>query len=96
VDQAGGRPDDAERRYRQALDIKEQLLGAEHPEIGSVCNNLGTLLHEQHRNHEAAQFYRRALNIAERTHPADHPLVAAIRDNLHQLTSAARLRDVSE
>jgi Tfp pilus assembly protein PilF len=32
IDQACGRLDQAERRYRRALAVKEQLLGAAHPE----------------------------------------------------------------
>jgi tetratricopeptide (TPR) repeat protein len=83
IEQAAGRPTDAERLYRRALAIKERLLGAEHPEVGLVANNLGTLLQLQHRA-EAADWYRRALAIAERAYPANHPAITRIRRNLDE------------
>jgi Tfp pilus assembly protein PilF len=67
------------------LAIKQQLLGAEHPEIGLVRNNLGTLLHQQHRHEEAADHYRQALAIVEQTYPPRHPTITAIRHNLNRL-----------
>ena len=40
----------AEELYRQALALKEDLLGRDHPEVARVVNNLGTLLREQGRS----------------------------------------------
>jgi Tfp pilus assembly protein PilF len=85
VDQARGRAEEAEQQYRQALALKEQLLGPDHPEVGLVANNLGTLLCEQQRDTEAAGFYRRALVIAERCYPPEHPATMAIRHNLSRI-----------
>jgi tetratricopeptide (TPR) repeat protein len=49
IDHDSGELDRAERRYREALSIKERLLGQAHPEIAILGNNLGTLLHDRRR-----------------------------------------------
>jgi tetratricopeptide (TPR) repeat protein len=76
----------AEQLYREALAIKETLLGGQHPEVGLVANNLGTLLHDQNRRAEAGACYRRALEIAERAYPPTHPVTISARRNLDRLT----------
>jgi tetratricopeptide (TPR) repeat protein len=86
IEQSAGRLADAERRYRQTLAMKEELLGPDHPEVGLVANNLGTLLHQQQRV-EAGDCYRRALAIVERAYPPDHPFTARIRANIDRFTS---------
>ncbi|MFD6162897.1 tetratricopeptide repeat protein [Nocardia sp. NPDC060256] len=68
--------------YRQALTIKQRILGGDHPEIAVLTNNLATLLHQQQRHTEATEYQRRALHIATRTLPPEHPILAAIRHNL--------------
>jgi tetratricopeptide (TPR) repeat protein len=82
VEHAVGRLALAEDLYRQALSLKEQLLGAEHPEVGLVANNLGTLLMARGREPEAADCYRRALAIAQRVYQPSHPVIGRIRGNL--------------
>lgn len=88
LEQSDGRPGRAEVLYREALAIKERLLGSGHPEVGLIANNLGTLLHDQRRS-EAADWLRRALTIAERAYPPDHPVTVRIRRNLDRLAHAA-------
>jgi Tfp pilus assembly protein PilF len=85
IEQTNGHLDNAERGYRLALSMKEQLLGCDHPEIAIVCNNLGTLAHERRLLREAAEWYGRALKIAERPDLTAHPLGPAIRQNLRRL-----------
>lgn len=82
VEHASGQPGRAEELYREALALKEELLGPDHAEIALLANNLGTLLHERQRGDEAAVLLRRALAIAERGYPANHPVTADIRRNL--------------
>jgi tetratricopeptide (TPR) repeat protein len=55
IDHETGQMDQAERRYREALSIKERLLGHTHPEIANLCDNLATLLHDRRRVAEAAE-----------------------------------------
>jgi tetratricopeptide (TPR) repeat protein len=85
LDQACGHPQRSEQRYRQALAIKEDLLGPDHPEIAVVANNLGTLLHQQQRTTEAVDLFRRALTVAERRYPPGHPTTTGIVRNLDAL-----------
>lgn len=85
IHQSLGEPARAEHLYREALAIKETLLGDEHPEVGLVANNLGTLLHDQGRDAEAAAHFRRALAIADRAYPPAHPVTTAVRRNLDRL-----------
>jgi tetratricopeptide (TPR) repeat protein len=82
VEQASGLPHRAESLYRQALAIKEELLGADHPEVALIANNLGTLLHGQQRTAEAAQQFSRALTIARNSYPSGHPATLDILHNL--------------
>jgi tetratricopeptide (TPR) repeat protein len=88
IEHASGRPTPAEVLYREALSLKENLLGPDHPEVGLVANNLGTLLAEQGREREAADCYRRALTIAQRTYEPDHPVIDRVRHNLRRLDPA--------
>ena len=91
LDQACGQPQRSEQLYRQALAIKEDLVGPDHPEVALVANNLGTLLQQQHRAAEAADLFRRALAIAEHSYPPGHPTTTGILGNLEalaQLSSA--------
>jgi tetratricopeptide (TPR) repeat protein len=81
-----GAPGRADQLYREALAIKETLLGAEHPEVGLLANNLGTLLREQGRAAEAEACFRRALTIVERAYPPTHPVTKSVRRNLDRLS----------
>jgi tetratricopeptide (TPR) repeat protein len=47
--QALGEPARAEQLYRQALAIKEMLLGGEHPEVAVIADKLGTLIQDRSR-----------------------------------------------
>jgi tetratricopeptide (TPR) repeat protein len=55
----------AEPLLRQALHIREQRLGPEHPDVATSLNNLGKLYHFQGKYEEAELLYRRALRIHE-------------------------------
>jgi tetratricopeptide (TPR) repeat protein len=85
IHHALGAPERAEQLYREALAIKEALLGGEHPEIGLLANNLGTLLRDQGRTAEAGACFRRALTIVERAYPPEHPVTTSVRQNLDRL-----------
>jgi tetratricopeptide (TPR) repeat protein len=61
----------AEPLYREALAIKQRLLGPAHPGIALIMSNLAILLRDTGREHEAASYFRCALMITE--HPAPGP-----------------------
>jgi eukaryotic-like serine/threonine-protein kinase len=68
--------DTAVARLARALELYEQLLGAEHPVVANVINNLANLHEEQGRYDEALALHERALAIRERAFGPEHPSVA--------------------
>jgi Flp pilus assembly protein TadD len=77
--------EEAERLYRRALDIKERLLGPEHPEVGTTLNNLAVVYRRRGRLEEAEALYRRAIDILSETVEPSHPALAASRGNLSKI-----------
>ncbi|MEE4272136.1 MAG: serine/threonine-protein kinase [Thermoanaerobaculales bacterium] len=76
-----GRYDEAEATIRQAIDIREQILG-EDPTLADYLNDLGNVLWHQGRLDEAEVIHRRALAIRENTLPERD---AALAQSLHNL-----------
>ncbi len=75
----------AELLYKQALGIKERVLGLEHPETAVSLNNLGMLYESQGRYWEAESLLKRALEIRERVFGVEHPETAVSLNNLAEL-----------
>jgi Flp pilus assembly protein TadD len=78
--EATGRADEAEKAFRQALPLYEQLV-AEHPQVpeyrqqlATTHNNLGALLKATGRAGEAEKAYRQALQLREQL-VSEHPQV---------------------
>ena len=61
--QATNRLDEAEPLMRRALDIAEQSLGPDHPNVATSLNNLAQLLQATNRLDEAEPLMRRALDV---------------------------------
>jgi tetratricopeptide (TPR) repeat protein len=78
---ARGRTAEAEQLYQRALQLKEKLLGPEHPDVAITLNNLATLRISQLRFAEAATMYQRALAIFERVFGPGHPRVVGCEKN---------------
>jgi Flp pilus assembly protein TadD len=85
--EATGRVAEAEKAYRQALQLYERLV-AEHPqvpqyrqELATTHNNLGVLLQATGRVADAEKAYRQALQLRERL-VAEHPQVPEYRQEL--------------
>jgi tetratricopeptide (TPR) repeat protein len=76
---------EAEPLYQQALQICEQALGPEHPQVASPLNNLANLYSKQGRYVEAELLYQRALQIWEQALGPEHPNVASPLNNLANL-----------
>ena len=79
-----GNLDEAERLYRRALAIQEDL-GEEAQDVAPVLNNLATLLCDQDRYDMALPLHRRAVDIDERRLGPDHPDLALTLNNLASL-----------
>jgi serine/threonine-protein kinase len=66
----------AEASYRQALDIERRILGPEHPDVGTILNNLGVLMNTTGRYTEAENFHNEALTVRRASLGSEHPYVA--------------------
>jgi tetratricopeptide (TPR) repeat protein len=82
-----GNYSEAMRAARQALTIREALLGESHPDLAESLNNLGDLLQEQGNHGEARAYFQRALAMREALYPKErypqgHPALAQSLNNL--------------
>ena len=75
---------------RRALAVRERVLGPEHPDTASSCNNLGVLCYYEGNLPGAAGYMRRALAIWEKSLGAQHSLTQQARDNLAAIEAAIR------
>ena len=71
-----GRYAEAEPLFQHALQIREQTLGPEHPEVASTLNNMAILSMNQSKFAEAEVLFQHALQIREQTLGPEHPEVA--------------------
>ncbi|MCX6050734.1 MAG: tetratricopeptide repeat protein [Chloroflexi bacterium] len=76
-DLVGARP-----YYEQALTIRRQVLGEEHPDTASSLNNLGNLLQAQGDLTTAKPYYEQALTIRRQVLGEEHPDTARSFNNL--------------
>ena len=90
----------AESMHRQALEIREKLLGNEHPDVATSLNNLARVLGEQGKLAEAEAMQRKALAMRKKLLGDEHPDVAISLDYLadalqiqSELTKAEPLRE---
>ena len=70
-----------------ALKIRENTLGTEHPQVAQSCNNLGLLLKTVKQFKEAKIYYEKALKIYKNAFDIFHNDVAVSYHNLAQLFS---------
>ena len=77
-----GRYAEAEPLYMRALRIREEQLGASHPDTATSLNNLASLYRSQGKYSEAEPLYVRALRIREEQLGASHPSTATSLNNL--------------
>lgn len=79
---------EAEEPLRKALQIREELLGPEHPDTALSLNDLGRLYRAQAKYAEAEQLWQRALKIREKVSGPEHLNVAQSLHNLGELYRA--------
>jgi tetratricopeptide (TPR) repeat protein len=85
----------AEKNYKEALEpakqaveIREKLLGKEHQLVGDALSNLGAVYLGLKRYSEAESCYKQALEINEKTHGPEALVLAPLLDNLGWLNFA--------
>ncbi|EAW34379.1 CHAT domain-containing protein [Lyngbya sp. PCC 8106] len=69
----------------QVLEIRERILGENHPDVATSLNNLALLYSDQGRYDEAELLYQRSLAIDEKALGENHPSVATSLNNLAAL-----------
>jgi len=77
-----GRFDEAEEQLRQALATRQQLLGADHPDIADTINALGEVRYDRGDLDDAERLYDEALAMRRRIFGPQGVEVAASIDNL--------------
>jgi len=68
--------------YKRSLEIYEDVLGPDHPEVAKSLNNLAVLYSARGQYVQAEPLYKRALAIFEEALGPDHPYVAEVLDNM--------------
>ncbi|MDD8027137.1 MAG: tetratricopeptide repeat protein [Acidobacteriota bacterium] len=67
---------------RKALEVAENNVGPNHPDVAASLNCLGRIYNAQGQNVQAEALYKRALTIMEATFDQNHPDVAVSLNNL--------------
>ncbi|MCX4239185.1 tetratricopeptide repeat-containing serine/threonine-protein kinase [Paraliomyxa miuraensis] len=79
---AQGEYEQALLHFDQALRIREETLGAEHPSVATSLNDLGNVLADQGEYEQAMLHFDQALRIREKALGASHPDVAESLNDL--------------
>ena len=78
----------AEPLYRQALEIRKQVLGENHPDYATSLNNLALLYQNKGDYAQAEPLYQQALEICKQVLGENHPDYATSLNNLANLYQA--------
>jgi len=81
---------------KKALEIAEENVGQNHPDVATSLNNLAELYRAKADYDKAEPLYKRALAINEKAFGPDHPNVAPILNNLAELYNAKADYDKAE
>ncbi len=68
--------------FERVLDLQQEHLGNEHPDVASTLNNLGIVLTHLGRYEEAVARYDQSLRLHEKLEGSEHPNVAFASHNL--------------
>ena len=74
--------DEARTLVEQSLELREKILGPEHPNVAHSLHNLANLYATKGDYERAEPLYQRALTIFEKAFGAEHPSVALSLNNL--------------
>ncbi|MGH7599722.1 MAG: tetratricopeptide repeat protein, partial [bacterium] len=76
---------EAEPLFQRSLEMREKILGPNHPDVAQNLNNLAVLYMSQGKYAEAEPLHRRSLEIREKTLGPNHTDVAVSLNNLAML-----------
>ncbi|KAB5581164.1 hypothetical protein GE09DRAFT_1256464 [Coniochaeta sp. 2T2.1] len=77
-----GKYKEAEAMYRQTLELRQKVLGAEHPDTLASMNNLAHVLYSLGKYGEAEAMHRQTLELTEKVLGAEHPSTLTSMMNL--------------
>ena len=83
-----GRYEEAEPLYKQALSLKQELLGDRHPSVAISLNNLAVLRYHQNRYDEAEALLLQALEIWESVLGSNHPNTQGVKNSITYLRTS--------
>jgi tetratricopeptide (TPR) repeat protein len=86
----------AEQFHQQALAIREQILGREHPDVATSLMHLAKIYHYQGNYPRAEPIFQRALTIYEQVLGPEHPDVAYCINFLGELYYSQGKFDLAE
>jgi Tfp pilus assembly protein PilF len=92
-----GNYEEAEKLYRENLEIEKRVLGPEHPDTANSMTTLAnTIRFIDGHNAEAENLYRKALEIESRVVGPDHPSTTRAQEGLANVLSAEQRYPESE
>ncbi|KAF5126289.1 Kinesin light chain 1 [Metarhizium anisopliae] len=77
-----GKYKDAKQMHRQALQLREKVLGRKHPDTLSSIGNLALVLVDLGRHEKAQQMHRQALQLFKKVLGKEDPSTRRSRQNL--------------
>ena len=81
VENYRGHDDAAMELWREALDVRRAALGAEHPSVGALLNNMATVNSKWGRNEAAMELYDQAYALWGGAYGAEHPSLSTLLIN---------------
>jgi len=79
----------AERFYREALDLRETLLGSEHLEIAQFMENLATVYDSQGNYRAPQPLLQQAVAILRKSLGGTHPRVGELTRRIERIRAAS-------
>ena len=80
-----GKPAEAESLYKLSLEILENTLGSDHPNVALSLHNRSGLYMAEGKYAEAEALYKQSLAVWEKALGPDHPNIATSLNNLVEL-----------
>ena len=75
----------AESFFIRALEMRESVLGPDHPDLAQSLNNLAALYNDRKQYSRAEPMYVRALGLRQKHCPSDYQRVASVVNHLAML-----------
>ena len=69
---------EAMRNYQSALALKEEVLGAEHVDVGDIHLAIGRAFHQRRRYRESKRAHQKALAVYKAALPPNHPYIVRV------------------